>query len=137
MELPGPNGVDAPGAWGNLAAAGAPGGEGVTVACSTPASPTPADRPARLSRPRRPTDRPGYDFVDNDPDPYDVNGHGTHVASIIAEQTNNDYGLTGLAYGVDLMPVRVLDRSGKATRPRSPAACGTPSITARRSSTSA
>src|SRR5439155_1365512 len=48
----------------------------------------------------------GYDFVDHDPYPLDTNGHGTHVASTIAEGTNNGYGLTGLAYGARIMPVR-------------------------------
>ena len=55
----------------------------------------------------------GYDFVDRDPYPFDRNGHGTHVAGTIAEATNNSFGLTGLAYGVRLMPVRVLDRAGE------------------------
>jgi serine protease len=54
----------------------------------------------------------GHDFVEDDDEPYDENGHGTHVASTIAEQTGNGTGLTGLAYGVTLMPVRVLDRNG-------------------------
>jgi serine protease len=55
----------------------------------------------------------GYDFVDNDPYPNDENGHGTHVAGTIAEGTGNTIGVTGLAYGVKLMPVRVLDRAGE------------------------
>ena len=54
---------------------------------------------------------PGEDFVDRDHLPLDANGHGTHVAGTIAEQTNNGIGLTGLAYGVKLMPVRVLNRA--------------------------
>jgi len=47
-------------------------------------------------------------------DPYalDRNGHGTFVAGMIAEATNNRIGLTGLAYGASIMPVRVLDSSG-------------------------
>jgi serine protease len=38
--------------------------------------------------------------------PYDDNGHGTHVASTIAEGTDNGLGVTGLAFGVTIMPVK-------------------------------
>ncbi|HWX96758.1 MAG TPA: S8 family serine peptidase, partial [Solirubrobacteraceae bacterium] len=55
----------------------------------------------------------GYDFVAGDPFPNDRNGHGTFVASTIAEATNNGRGLTGLAFGARLMPVRVLDSQGE------------------------
>ena len=47
---------------------------------------------------------------DNRPD--DDYGHGTHVASTIAETTNNGKGLTGLAYGATIIPVKVLNRNG-------------------------
>jgi serine protease len=55
---------------------------------------------------------PGYDFVDYDRLPLDESGHGTHVAGTIAEKTDNGFGLTGLAYGAKLMPVRVLNEKG-------------------------
>jgi serine protease len=47
-----------------------------------------------------------------DPYPDDQNGHGTHVASTIAEATSNRIGETGLAYGATIMPIKVLDRLG-------------------------
>jgi serine protease len=109
----GPNGVDAPTAWGNLAAAGASGGAGVTVAVLDTGVAYPTGDPSRPGSPDLAARQfvAGYDFVDDDPIPYDPNGHGTHVASTIAELTNNGLGLTGLAYGVSVMPVRVLDRT--------------------------
>ncbi len=53
-----------------------------------------------------------YDFVARNGFPLDREGHGTFVAGIVAESTNNGIGLTGLAYGASIMPVRVLDRYG-------------------------
>jgi serine protease len=109
----GPYGVGAPDAWGNLIAAGFPGGAGVTVAVLDTGVAY-ADRPPFRRSPdlSQASFVPGYDFVDGDRYPFDLSGHGTHVASTIAEETNNGYGLTGLAYGVRIMPVRVLDRFG-------------------------
>jgi serine protease len=49
-----------------------------------------------------------YDFVYADKYPVDVEGHGTHVAGTIAQQTNNNIGLAGVAYNVKLMPLKVL-----------------------------
>jgi serine protease len=54
----------------------------------------------------------GHDFVTPNSPPLDRNGHGTFVTGEIAAATNNRYGLTGLAYGATVMPVRVLDAQG-------------------------
>ena len=115
-ELPtSPGGIDAVGAWANLATAGRPGAKGVTVAVLD----TGIAYRAKGSRFRRSPDFTskqfvdGYDFVDDDPVPLDENGHGTHVAGTIGEQSDNGIGLTGLAFGAKLMPVRVLDRHGR------------------------
>jgi serine protease len=56
-----------------------------------------------------------WDFVGNDGDPTDENGHGTHVAGTIAQSTNNNLGVAGVAYKSCLMAVRVLDTSGAGT----------------------
>jgi minor extracellular serine protease Vpr len=50
----------------------------------------------------------GYDFVDDDADPIDRDGHGTEVAGIIAA----DGRLQGIAPGANLLAYRVVDRSG-------------------------
>ena len=42
----------------------------------------------------------------------DVNGHGSHVAGIIAAATNNGVGVAGLGYNTDVLDVKVLDDSG-------------------------
>ena len=110
----GPFGVGAPEAWANAIAAGKPGAKGITIAVLDTGVAY-ANRPPYKISPdfTRSQFVKGYDFVDRDPYPFDRNGHGTHVAGTIGEATNNKFGLTGLAYGVRLMPVRVLDSLGE------------------------
>ena len=113
-NLAGPFGIGAPEAWANLIAAGRAGGRGVTVAVLDTGVAY-----ANRGRFRRSPDFgrfqfvSGHDFVGHDAYPNDRNGHGTFVAGTIAEDTNNRYGLTGIAYGAKIMPVRVLDTEGE------------------------
>jgi serine protease len=57
----------------------------------------------------------GWNFVDDSPDAYDDQGHGTHVAGTIAQTTNNGMGAAGLAFCATLMPIRVLNKQGFGT----------------------
>ena len=50
---------------------------------------------------------PGWDFVDNDPEAQDLNGHGTQVASVIAARGNNGVGMAGYCWQCKVMPIRV------------------------------
>ncbi|HBB72839.1 MAG TPA: peptidase S8, partial [Planctomycetaceae bacterium] len=54
----------------------------------------------------------GWDFVDGDAVPQDGFGHGTHVAGIIGAVGNNLQGVTGVAWEVSLMILRVQDDRG-------------------------
>lgn len=54
----------------------------------------------------------GYDFVNNKVDAQDDVGHGTHVAGTIAQSTNNNYGVAGIAYQAKIMPLKVLGVNG-------------------------
>ena len=63
----------------------------------------------------------GFDYVGDDPieggdedsDPTDGNGHGTHVTGIIAANRDNGEGIAGVAPGARVMPIRVLDDNGE------------------------
>lgn len=53
---------------------------------------------------------PGYDLMNDDDDPSDDHGHGTHVAGIIAAQMDNNVGIAGVCPNCRIMPVKVLDK---------------------------
>jgi subtilisin family serine protease len=59
----------------------------------------------------------GYNFVGDIDSPLigDQNSHGTHVAGIIAAQTNNFIGIAGVAGGAKLQIVKVLNSAGIGT----------------------
>ncbi|MFW9979178.1 MAG: S8 family serine peptidase [Candidatus Thorarchaeota archaeon] len=56
----------------------------------------------------------GYDFVNDDSNPNDDNGHGTHCAGIIGAE-DNEAGVIGVAPNVDLYACKVLDSSGSGS----------------------
>jgi serine protease len=107
------SGVNAPQAWANLRADRRPGGLGVVVAVLDTGvayrdwhefHESPDFAKTKFVDP--------YDFVARNAFPLDREGHGTFVAGTLAESTNNRLGLTGLAYGASIMPVRVLNGDG-------------------------
>jgi len=57
---------------------------------------------------------PGYDFINDDGDPWDDAGvgHGTPVSGIIGAVANNGGGIAGINWEVSLMPVKVCDSRG-------------------------
>ncbi|HEX2615589.1 MAG TPA: S8 family peptidase, partial [Nitrososphaera sp.] len=56
----------------------------------------------------------GHDFINNDDDPMDDNGHGTHVAGILAAARNGK-GVVGVAPDAELYAVKVSDNNGKGS----------------------
>jgi len=62
---------------------------------------------------RNPLDgTPGYNALTDGHDPRDDNGHGTHLAGIIAAVGNNSRGVAGVAWQAQLMACKFLDASG-------------------------
>ena len=58
---------------------------------------------------------PGQSFLkgQQDSNPVDLHGHGTHIAGIAAAATDNTAGVAGMSWGARIIPVRVLDNEGE------------------------
>ncbi len=111
----GPAGVNALQAWADVAAAGRPGGKGVRIALLDTGVAYQRYKGFRASPDFAGTKFvAGHDFVADTSHAVDRNrdGHGTHVAGTLAETTSNGIGVSGLAWGATIVPVRVLDQQG-------------------------
>ncbi len=86
--------INAPTAWDQVS------GSGVTVAVlDTGVDSTHPDLLGRVVS--------GWNAVDRGFDSSDINGHGTHVAGVVAASTNNGVGVASIAWNAHVMPVRV------------------------------
>ena len=54
----------------------------------------------------------GYDFINDDRDPTDDHGHGSHCAGVIGAVGDNQVGLAGVCWDVKIMPLKFLDAGG-------------------------
>ncbi len=97
----GPTKVGADQTWNTLTT----GGPIVIAMLDTGVSPTHPDLKDQL--------RPGFDFIGNDPNPADDNGHGTFTAGIVAATGNNGIGVAGITWGARVMPIKILDQDGR------------------------
>ena len=57
----------------------------------------------------------GWDFVNNDNNPFDDQGHGTHVAGIIGAKRNNQIGIAGVNSSARLMALKSFDANGNGS----------------------
>lgn len=55
----------------------------------------------------------GWDFANNDNNPYDDHAHGTHVAGIIGAKGNNGIGITGVTWEVQLAPLKFINKQNR------------------------
>lgn len=57
----------------------------------------------------------GYDFVNNDGNPMDDHGHGTHVAGTIAADGNNGKGVAGVSWNSKIMALKFMASNGSGS----------------------
>ena len=94
--------ISAPTAWETTT-----GSSGVTVAIlDTGVDGTHPDLAEKLV--------PGWNIYNNNADTSDVVGHGTAVAGVVGAMSNNGLGVSSVAWGCRVMPIRIADASGSA-----------------------
>jgi subtilisin family serine protease len=57
----------------------------------------------------------GFNVVEDNGDPMDDNGHGTHCAGIIGAEGGNGIGIAGINWNVKIMPLKFMDADGIGT----------------------
>jgi subtilisin family serine protease len=57
----------------------------------------------------------GYNAIDGNSDPMDENGHGTHCAGIVGAEGENDIGIAGVNWKVQIMPLKFMNAGGFGT----------------------
>ena len=57
----------------------------------------------------------GWDFANNDNDPFDDNGHGTHVSGTIGAMGGNGTGVVGVDWNVQIVAMKFLNASGSGS----------------------
>lgn len=57
----------------------------------------------------------GFNAVNDNGDPMDQNGHGTHCAGIIGAEGGNSLGIAGVNWKVEIMPLRFIDANGSGS----------------------
>ncbi|UCF66182.1 MAG: S8 family serine peptidase [Acidobacteriota bacterium] len=62
---------------------------------------------------------PGWDFVNDDDDPEDDNGHGTRTSSVATANTDNAVGIAGACWRCSIMPAKVFNALGQGSHARS------------------
>lgn len=92
--------IDAPGAWGLAKATGI-----LIAICDTGIQPDHPDLAPVLRGDL------GYNSADGSTNWLPVNSHGTKVAGAAAAATNNGIGVAGVAWGAQIIPVRITNRS--------------------------
>jgi len=81
-------------------------GDGSTIALlDTGVSPTHPDLADKIL--------PGHDFVNNDDDAVDDEGHGTYTAGVVAANSDNSVGVAGICWNCKILPVKVLNQRGQ------------------------
>lgn len=60
-------------------------------------------------------DAHGFNAIDDNGDPMDENGHGTHCAGIIGAEGDNNEGIAGINWKVEIMPLKFMNASGSGT----------------------